>query len=703
MPANTVVNTSATDWDMDAYILRPVLSQAGTNKTFPYATCESITYSVGPEPGVALCRIPLRDVDDAAPAVAAVGTSPAAGIKILGSGYITITDIIGEVKGFHGLITKISHEFGPKADHANVRLEDARWLLKRLPIMGRWERSDTVGTTTATYRQGWPAWPNQFSQPNAVFSPQDNVFTFCKPRMGLNADETPPSPSARNSTKATWWTDATFIEYLRFTVSFTPSVVGASNPPYVTTPAGVNWPIGIAALLESETSPCKPINYDGKNLADTLSELARHAGPYDLAMDFNGDTPALTIIRTKYLYGESALSLNRADADNAITDPSVIIAGELAEDAEQFYSKVTVAGALTFVERRVSSVTAAGLIPAWSTETSGSGVAFVNTRLASGDTLSGAMAKAFSKFPDWYGAWRLNPDFDFMSGISSLAGFDFAKVVRPVADRLLTSYIAGSNVADADPSDRAQWRRPILVEYRVLDTDNFILASEGDGLQIDNNGVLRMYGLRNIRLDAPSDASQAYSVTTNTPLTAGLDEISGNQLRITLGIPCDHRVWKTFRHNSTWDKDNPTVDQGIQFPSDTYDEDRVEPGVAGGYAYMIGGDQDTLGDGTFRQELRISGWPIPESVAASNEFSDGVIWEDTGALYTAAAKQASKLMRLRRGGTLVIPRLSAAYGIGQVFASLGYNGGTYPIRAVVTKITWHNSEGSQRTVLELGG
>jgi len=211
------------------------------------------------------------------------------------------------------------------------------------------------------------------------------------------------------------------------------------------------------------TAPAKPVNYDGKNIADALSDLARHAGPYDISMEYGGEKPTLSVVRTKYKYGDSAITINRADTDHNIADPKIVVAGDLSEDVDQFYSKVTMAGALVFVERRVSSVSSSGLIPAWSEETSGSGVAFVNDRLSSGDTLADAMAKAFSRFPDWYGAWRLNPDFDFTDGIASLSGFDFARVGRPVADRVLTSYIGGSNADDADPSDRAQWRRRLCL------------------------------------------------------------------------------------------------------------------------------------------------------------------------------------------------------------------------------------------------
>lgn len=706
MSANTVVNATAASWDTTAAVLRPYFAQGGSGdaKTFPYATCESISYTVGPEPGVAMCRIPLRDVDDDAPAVAAVATSPAAGLRMLGSGYVAncevsrgtdgVQSLASDTKVFHGLITKISHEFGPKSDFANVRLEDPRWLLKRLPIIGRWERNNNteVDENYATYRQGWPAWPNQYGQPNAVYNPSGKIFVFCAPRMGLSSSDLPPSPSACSTTKATWWTDSMFMDYLHFVSHTEPNVVGADKPPYTLMTSGCVWPQGMSAILKDCHAHAKSENYEGKNLAEALSNLARHAGAYDITMCFTTDQPVLGIVRTKYKYGDQGITIRRADTGNNIASPKVVIAGDLSEDADQLYSKVTVAGALVFVEHRVSG-SSSGLVPAWSAATSGSGLAHVNARLATGATLSGALASAFAEFPDWYGAWKLNPDYDFTTGVSALNGFSVATVGRPIADRILTSYIAGSNTDASETSDRTQWRRPVLFEYKHSGGDNWVLASAGDGMQVDVNGIIRIHGLRDI--SDGTTHTQAYYCEPSGTLTEGIKVITGNLLRATVAIPCDHRIWYSHKHPS-----NPEA--GISVPKETYmDEDRIEPGVTGGHAYMIGGDPDVEGNGTFRREYRASGWPIPESVAsgATNTYTDGVIWEDTGALTGAAARQSEKLMRLRRGGSMIIPHLSAAYCVGQIIGALGYDGGEYPVRAVITKITWSNTDGSQRTVL----
>jgi hypothetical protein len=48
---------------------------------------------------------------------------------------------------------------------------------------------------------------------------------------------------------------------------------------------------------------------------------------------------------------------------------------------------------------------------------------------------------------------------------------------------------------------------------------------------------------------------------------------------------------------------------------------------------------------------------------------------------------------------LIVPHISPAYQVGQLIKELAYDGGVYPIKAVITKIQWNNSPGVQRTVL----
>ena len=706
MPANAVVQSPAVSWDEMAVVLRPYITQDGTLKGGPHWSAEKIEWSIGADPSSCTCKIPLRDLDDIAPAVGAVANSPAAGMRLLASGQVKLAMGSGDGSGntvyndiatvFRGLVTKIGHEFGPKSDFAFVRLEDARWLLKRTPIIGRWEIQDDPSLGRyPTYRQGWPCHPNEGGEPNAIYSNDYGCFVFCSPRVGLSADEVPPNWQAGNPNKATWWTDYTLIEYLRMALTTYPSKTGSTAPQYSILPDGIVWPVGLPSPLKTLDighAHAKDMSYDGMNVADALSQICKHAGAYDITMLPYAEQPTLAIIETKYGYATAGVTLNRPDSSNNIAGAKIIIGGELSEDADEFYSKVTVAGALTFVERRIDS-TSSGLMPAWSAATSGSGLAYFNTKLASGASFDQAKRLTFAAFPDWLGAWKLNPQYDFRVGVDALTGTSQATVNRPILDRLLTSYVEGTG--NSDLSDRSQWRRPVWFEFKHTGADSYVVTSIGDGLQIDAQGTIRMYGLREAQTGNSYSTEAFYCDTSGTGTDMRITSITGSLLRVTVAIPCDHRITASFKHPS-----NPDA---CAVPEQTFDAERVESGVTGGHAYLLGAHDDvfsTFGAGTFRQEYRSSGWPIPESVTGTNAYTPEVIWQDTGNISGSAKRMSYKMSRIRRGGSLIVPRLSASFSLGQAVAALSYSGGAYPIKSVITKITWNNTPGTQRTVLD---
>lgn len=707
MPANTTVQTATSEWDEMAIILRPYITQDGTQKCGPHWSAEKIEWSIGADPSSCTCKIPLRDLDDIAPAVAAVANSPASNIRLLASGQVRLAmssrDALGgqtvhdDAIVFRGIVTKIGHEFGPKSDFAFVRLEDARWLMKRTPIIGRWEvQDDTDLGRMAVYRAGWPCHPNEGGEPNAIYSIGSKCFVFCAPRVGLASDEVAPSWQAQNEEKATWWTDAMLIDYWRMSLGTLPSYTGKDAPPYSLIATGITWPIGLAEplrTLELGHAHAKDTSYDGMNIADALSAVCKHAGGLDFTVLPFAETPTLAILETRYGYATNGITLNRPDSSNNIASAKIVIGGELSEDADEFYSKVTVAGALTFVERRIDS-SSSGIMPAWSSGTSGSGVAFIDSLLAEGSGLANAKKKAFVKFPDWMGAWKLNPEYDFTTGVTGLSGTSQAIVNRPILDRLLTSYVEGTS--DSDLSDRSQWRRPVFFEYTHSGGASYAMTTVGDGLQVDAQGTIRMYGLREVQAGGSNSTEAYYCGTTGVGNAERIETMTGSLLRVTVAIPCDHRITSSFTH--------PSSPESGYTPEQVFDADRIESGVTGGHAYLLGAHDDifsTFGAGTFRQEYRRSGWPIPETVSGTNGATDGVIWQDTGNISGSAQRMAARMSRLRRGGSLIIPRLSASFSIGQAVAALRYATGAYPIKAIITRITWNNTPGTQRTVLDL--
>jgi hypothetical protein len=176
---------------------------------------------------------------------------------------------------------------------------------------------------------------------------------------------------------------------------------------------------------------------------------------------------------------------------------------------------------------------------------------------------------------------------------------------------------------------------------------------------------------------------------------SGLKFITGNTIRATFAIPMDQRIAETLRHPSDANEDVTA--------SDDVDADRVALHT-GRHAYLLAGKEAEWnhGSGSFRYEYRINSWPIPEVVGAGASAQNGVLSNDGTPILNSVKRRMQKLSRLKRGGTVEIPSISPTWRLGMSVGGISYSGGVWPIRSVVTGITWENTPGRQYTILRFG-
>jgi hypothetical protein len=687
MPANAIIDQVG-GVNSQALSLLPYLPlDIGQNyKAGPFWTCERIDFKVGAEPGTAICKIPLATgLDEAAPTVAAVvgGPTPAVGLTgivraINGSGTYNVV--------FRGTVTKVSHEFDSGMDYATFILSDARWNLKGVPIVGSYWHD---GSAYARYRVGWALRPNEGGEPNAIWSDAAGIFVMCEPRHGLDVGDTPPVSHAFSTSQACYWEPWMVAGHMRYVVT-TPD--RATYPEAGILPEGIIWPDGMHNLLDVEDSPrARDESYMGKNVADALQDLCDEVGRQGLTIDFSDEEkPTLSIVRTRYIVADDengpGTYILRPVSGGDLGDAKMTVAGSLVEDASNLFTRVTLAGAPVVVERRASMSGSQGMLKAWTDTEKEALSGFIHARMLSGVRLDEAVRLGLRKYPDVFGAFRLDPDWNFASGLLAVSGKGLAAVGRPILDSLLTSYLSSG-----DEDNRQQFRRPVLWEYLPDSSTNWRPAIVGD-MTVDARGTIRINSIR----DASDgfDQWQTFTAVASGLSTSGLASITGNNMRATFAIPHDYRLTQTVRHPSDYNED--TV------PAEEFDADRVA-GSTGRHAYVMASkDFAQDGDrGQFRQEWRYGSWPIPETVNDSVVAEDAAnpYLDDSSDILKAAKRRAQKLCRLRRGGALTIPRLCTTWRLGTPVNAIEYNGGRWPLRSVITSLTLNNQPTKQYTAI----
>ena len=351
------------------------------------------------------------------------------------------------------------------------------------------------------------------------------------------------------------------------------------------------------------------------------------------------------------------------------------LSGGLKHSGKNLYTRVWVSGSPVFIERRVEMDDAGtgSFRHAWSDADETAFTALVNTDLGTGArTLQEALKRAFRQMDNVFTAYRVALDFDFQAGTSESA-FPRAEVGRPVLPDLLTSYLE----ATGSTTDKQRFRRPVLVEWAEDGAAFGKIADYSTGMTIDANGTIRFPGLR--------ESGTTYKAILNgtTPETV---TITRRKLRLSLAIPCDHRME---------DVAGITIDGGGANEIEAIvglqgSEDRLELGA--GVRTYYANARDAYGF-----ELRQDSWPKPESIVGTpNPFDNKAsalsnLRGDFIELSEHVNRRGLDFCELEKNGAFQIARLSLNILPGQAINDVG----GFPVRAVVQRtILISNPDGS---------
>jgi len=702
MPANAVVKGKQIPVDISATDLVPIIngsSGAGW-------TCEQVRMQDGASPSWALIKIPNKELDSIAPAVAAVSGSPYE--SIYHGDVATISAVSGDknITVMRGFVTSISQRWSDNEDHMIVRIEDAREIMRKWPIIGSfWAHDDSTKADSVEYRQGWKFHTNPSGAPNCIWRSMDGVDGYvpvmCAPWHGVTADTDPLPDTVESQDQACYWTADSVLQYLRFltTPKALAIAVKAGFLPYPIWRDNLVWPMGFPGAIRAYAKKlaigdrkADDYTYDGVTMLGAVQRVLEMSGPFSLYLnsteelddkgqvkkDSNGNDiikDNMCIVRTRY--DKDGVMLNRPTSGSAATEmakTNIVLAGSLNESSANLYSRIIVGGDLVFIERRVWTLSdgTGTLRKGWDAAAETAFQAYVQTGVnARSLTLANAIQEAMRKYPQVGAAYYVSHAYDFQAGTSQ-ADYGRATTPRPILDTLLSSYWEG--LATAPTADqKRRYRRPILFEYQSAaadaDRDAWYLAPVNDGLTLDADGTIWVPGLRPGYTLAASQAG----VKPNAVIT-----ITYNKLCVTVAIPCDHRLTEARKLAS---------DEGAVQPASI--QSRDTSCVASDLHYTM---YECKNAGDYALEERKDAWPIPESVAGSLDETD-VLRDDSELLANHVERRAHDFARLERSGELIMANLLTTLRPGMQIAALdngGAEGSEYLLGVVVRAVTLNN-------------
>lgn len=699
MPANAIVANSSSV-DVSAVSLIAVIGE----RLGPHWVCEQVRLQDGASPSYALAKIPIKQLTESAPAVAAVANSPMQSIKQGMQAYVYAVSDTTQATIFDGIVTSVSQTWSAGEDHLVVKIEDERERMRKWPIIGSfWMSGGGEYVNSLAYRQGWKFRTNPGGNPNCIFRSiagyDELVPVMCTPWYGVPVDEDPPLDSEQDTGAACYWTSRSVLQYFRFIASDVAKdlAIASGFTAYPIWPnAKLIWPIGMEQGVDmvgvvSQTGKERKADdhvYERESMLGAVQRVLEMAGPYSLFVapeppeDAEGEyATTLQIIRTRY-DGDGIVMMRPTSggAASAFAKPRVVLGGSLNESSSNLYTRIIAAGDLVFIERRVSTTASDGgtLRQAWDADAEEDFRAYIETRLNAGDSAADAQAKAIREYPNVGAAYRLDHAFDFQSDTSQSAR-TIAEVPRPILSTVLSNYFEGQATTLA-PDAKRKFRRPVLFEYQGEsadpDLDAWLLGAFNDGLSLDADGTIWLPGLR-------ADGTTMVVTATGTAPTITVT-IEFRKLRATVAIPCDHRL-SVARKLASEDGDMQVAAQpGL-------DEHRIEAGL--NFTLYEG-----QGDGDYALEERREAWPVPETVDGSTEKSD-TIRDDSTLLANHAERRVSDFARLERSGELILGNLMTTLRPGTQIKALDNNGGAddedesglYELGVVVRSITMSNT------------
>jgi hypothetical protein len=506
---------------------------------------------------------------------------------------------------FVGEITKIEQvaEDGGVIDEFEITAQDVRMRLREVRFIGRWVYSRIA--QEVTYQQGWGAHFNPGGRPNCIFDSNGNPWFSAHPDEGLGTDGHPADASAQSTLEVCYWTLQNILRYSNNTIGPRPT---GSNPivnypeifPYIIyCPDTMIWPASLGSGLDQVAQDNfnngvgqnfsaaggarkgRDINLNGLCLCGepgkpgALDMILEAAGGWTWTCDY-GYNPitgehftSLKLVQSRWRGPSNGVNIPYAaggDAKDSLKTP-VITGGRYVEDSEFTASRIVASGSLVKIETRCSSRAAdhtgggtrsllnpggtgtPALLAGWASEDFELCMRYA-AWLGAGHITSDTIQEAFAKFPHVLSSYIVNPNFDFYEGTED-SGKPRAKITRPVMPFLLSFFGGGNSAGDITPYS-------IRAEVDIDGTPTWQLGPEMDGLEVWDNGIIYMPGLRDVALAhltresviegswkpifTPAGNLQTQGVyNANFELNTLRLDVEVQEIRITLAIACDHR------------------------------------------------------------------------------------------------------------------------------------------------------------------
>jgi len=645
----------------------------------------------GSEAGKAVAKIPLSADTDDESAFSLVfnpegelarlkGGDPMAVIKRVFLDANEFRDelvFVGEIT----LIEQILAEPG-EVDALQITGKDIRHMLQEIRTLGRWVYS--TKTDEVTFQEGLPEHINPEGEGNCVFDASGNPWFAAVPETGLEDDDQPPDASEGSTEKTCYWTFQNFLRYKRNTQGPEPIVEYPSNYPYMTRcPGWLVWPESFGSNLDSVSESNfndgvgqnfnsiggarkgPDMNFNGYSMSGQpgsegwLDMILEAAGGWTWTVDYqinqNGTDDAeyqnvLKIVPSRWRGPTGGVNMPYAAggaAKDTLKSPA-ITGGRYVEDFEQMVTRAVGSGSIKKIETRCSTRSAdhggtAALIRGYTDAQLDECLRYA-VWLGGGHVTPENIEKAFSKYYMVLASVALNPNFDFTVGTQE-EGAPRARVPRPVWPLLLSFQGNINAVGDILPY-------PIRSEVYNDDEDEWSLGTEFDGLEVWDNGIIYVPGLRDDVLKGKPGtwrwANAKYgTVGTYDPVfensTAKLD-IVVQDVRMTLAIPCDSRFTYAAKVASDIAQNGGGFDLGPVEGDDVFEIINDGPDVqrcSANFSRTIYLDLNNL----YELWMRVNSWPLPESQPGSVMADDKPAAGSENDGTSTAIRDDSKLLR----------------------------------------------------------
>lgn len=685
--SNTIISSKPLPLDVRAEKMQPYFGE-NLVMTDPFWHCVEVKEGVGSDPGHAKIIIPNAQGVFDAPAMSIVLNPDGPLSSIKHGTRCAINRRYSDTSGYYfnsriwvGRVSDIRQSL--RTDQIEVTASDARVDLKDVRVFGRFvyvpPNTVTGDAESYVYQQGWACHFNPGGRPNCIISPGGTPMFAPEPDFGLGKNVAPMRPEDQSHTAVCYWNWALIFSYLRAFYAFeTPDDVHIQDlrNSALTTfafirrlPIEVIWPAGFGQSLDliaqvnfnqgvgqnnssaGGARKGRDINIDGYSLIGADGEK----GVFDMMFDVAGGwswyftyehysstdiRQVLTSIPTRWLSVAQSVDLAYAAGGLAknVQNQLVITDGDFTESSRYTVTRAVVAGSLvkfeTICDTRGSNYGNGipGLIKAWS-QADENAMCKLAVTLGGGTANANTFNMAALQFPMVFTSWVVNPAFDFQTSItykgsswpaSIYDGFPRAKTARPVWPTLL-SYLGNVHAAQ----DIFQ----LAIRPEIASTGDFDhMGPEADGLQVFDDGVIYIPGLRDIVIQTRGADQGSGSFRWNNGefniTGGGALDITVNDIRMTLALYGDHRLLYYIRAKSDTNNDPSTV--WDQLDDNSPDVNKLDASFSRTVYVDV--------NGLYEQWMKTNSAPFP--IAAGGAIESPAIVRDDSTMIVNHAKRA---------------------------------------------------------------